>query len=88
MKPSDFSKKHPYDSIFKECKHEVIARNVMKILQRTGNEFRELSWEEYKEERLKDKDFSEIEKSYFDKIVCHCSTEEAAKNFSPNWNEK
>lgn len=39
MKPSDFLK-HPYDSVLQHTEDEIVARNIMVILNRTGNEFR------------------------------------------------
>lgn len=84
MKPENFIK-HPWDSVLQGCEYEVIAVNIMKILKRTGNEFRPLSWEEYKKERLKDSDFREREKEYFDKVIPYCTCPEMAKLFSKDW---
>lgn len=64
MKPSFFSSKYPWDSVFGKSECETIAQNIMKILQRTGDEFRTLSFEEYKDERLKDGNFSERERVF------------------------
>ncbi len=58
----------PWGSITQNSESETIAANIMVILKRTGNKFRDLSWEEYKEERLKDGSFTEVERSYFDKV--------------------
>ena len=60
--PSDF-KVFPWSSVSKNSETETIAQNIMIILSRTGNEFRELSWDEYKEERLKDGGFSDRERA-------------------------
>lgn len=85
MKPSDF-KKFPIDSILQKSESETIALNIMKILSRTGDEFRELSWEEYKEERLKDGKFTENEKTHFDVASVYCVDANKAKRFSRAWN--
>ena len=53
MKPSDFLE-YPWNSVTKNSEYETIALNIMVILKRTGDEFRELSFDEYKTERLKD----------------------------------
>jgi len=82
--PSNF-KKHPYNSVFNKSEAETIARNIMVILSRTGDEFRPLSWDEYKAERLKDSGFTEGEKTYFDKVALWCKTGEQAQEFSPTW---
>ena len=59
----------------------------MQILKRTGNAWRELSWEEYKEERLKDGSFTERERGYFDKVLPYTASEEQARKFSPTWHK-
>lgn len=82
--PSNFTK-HPYDSSSRNYESETVARNIMVILARTGNKFRLLDWHEYKKERLKDGNFTESEKTYFDLVAGICAQEESAKNFSPNW---
>lgn len=84
MKPSDF-KKFPYDSVKQNSEAETIARNIMTILARTKNEFRELGWDEYKSERLKDIDFSESEKFYFHEVIDYFKSTETAQLFSPEW---
>ena len=86
LKPSDFCT-YPWNSRFQKSENEVIALNIMKILQRTGNEFRDLSWEEYKEERTKDGNFSSREKKYFEESVKYC-TAEKAQSFSSSWRKK
>lgn len=87
MKPSTFTIK-PMGSTLQKSEYETIARNIMAILQRTGDTFRELTWEEYKEERLKDGYFNEGERSYFDK-VCYLANgdKESILRFSPSWRE-
>lgn len=82
--PSDF-KVFPWSSVSKNSETETIAQNIMIILSRTGNEFRELSWDEYKEERLKDGGFSDRERAYFDKSIGFCKSEDTAVLFSPKW---
>jgi len=52
FRPCDF-KNEPMMSVLKSDLAEVVARNIMVILCRTGNVFRELTFEEYKTERLK-----------------------------------
>lgn len=84
MKPSDFNK-HPYDSVLQNNECETIARNIMVILARLGNEFRLLSWDEYKQEREKDGNFTMSEKALFDRVVGFCVAAESAKAFSPGW---
>lgn len=84
MKPSNF-KEQPYDSVLQKSECETIARNIMVILHRTGNEWRELDWEEYMAERKKDGGFSHSEREYFDRVIPYCKSAELAKSFSPKW---
>lgn len=88
IKPSYFADIIPMSCIFRKAEHEIIAQNIMTILSRTGNEFRDLSWEEYKQERLKDGNFSEREKIFFDEVIEYCSSSDKAETFSKNWNLK
>ena len=83
-KPSDFTE-YPWDSVLQQSEAETIARNIMVILTRTGNTFRELSWEEYRVERLKDGSFREQEKHYFDMVIKYCKSEDIAIIFSKVW---
>ncbi len=85
MNPKNFTKTQPMESVFQKCEHEVIAQNIMVILSRTGNEWRELTWDEYKKERKKDGNFSNIEKGYFDEVLPYTISAEKALDFSPFW---
>lgn len=84
MKPSDFLS-FPAGSIFGRCEYEIVAQNIMSVLTRTGNEFKPLNFQEYKKERLKDKDFSEDEKFFFDNVIEFCESPEKAKTFCSVW---
>lgn len=88
MKPSDFTN-YPIASILQKNEAEAIARNIMVILRRTGNTWRNLPWDEYVEHRKKDGNFTESEKVYFDKVIGYCQSPETAKLFSPTaWTGK
>ncbi len=69
LKPSDFSETFPFDSIFQKSEPETIIKNCLIILKRTGDIWRDLSWEEYETERRKDGNFSYAEKAYFSEII-------------------
>lgn len=86
LKPKDFNT-FPWGSVKGTSEHETVAQNIMAILQRTGNKFRHLSWEEYKEERIKDGNFSEREKGYFLDVYDFCVSPQTAVLFSPTWKE-
>lgn len=91
LNPSDFAKIFPIRSRFNKFEHEKVARNIMIILKRTGNEFRDLSWQEYKKERLKDGALVKLvdnEKKYFIDVIRWCVTAHNAKQFSPQWDIK
>ena len=57
MKTSDFISL-PVGSVLKNAECETAARNIMIILARTGDTWRELSWEQYSEHRVKDGHFA------------------------------
>jgi len=74
FRPSNF-REFPYESILKKVEPETVAANIMLILQRTGDTFRELSWDEYKVELKKDTqtpgprgDFSKVKDYCFDPV--------------------
>ena len=87
MNPSDFLI-NPSSSVFNKSEYETIAANIMVILKRTGNAFRKLSWREYKKERIKDGNFTESEKIFFNSVVGYCKSQKSAKSFSPVWANK
>ncbi len=84
MKPSNFTS-YPWSSVLQNSESETIAQNVMKVLKRTGDEFRLLFWEEYKEERLKDGNFSDREKSIFENVIPYCQSADTAVLFCKTW---
>lgn len=86
LKPSDFCT-HPWSSVLQNSESETVAGNIMCILKRTGNKFRELPWDEYKTERLKDGNFTDGEHCLFDKVIDYCKSPDTAKLFCPDWKE-
>ena len=84
MKPSNFTSK-PFGSVLQNAESEIVARNIMVILSRTGNTFRNLTWEEYKKERLQDGDFSQNEYEHFQSVIDYCKSADTAKLFSKEW---
>lgn len=85
-KPSDFGKAgKPMSSVLKKSEAETVAHNYMVILYRKGDEWRGLSWEEYKDERIKDGHFTEGERYYFDQVAPYCQSAETARTFAPKW---
>jgi len=88
LNPSDFSGIFPWSSVFQKSEYETIAQNIMKILKRTGDTWRELSYDEYEKERLKDVGMSEMEKPIFEKIIGYFKSPDTAKLFSPAWDIK
>lgn len=88
LKPSDIVEIEPMSSVLKKCEAEIVARNIIVILYRTGDRFRDLSWEEYKKERLKDKNFWEGERKWFDLVIYYCTDKEKVKKFSKKWDVK
>jgi len=86
LKPSDFAGIFPFCCVFGESNHETIALKIMCILERTGNEFRKLSFEEYTTERKKDTGiYASLERPLFNKVIEYCVSAEKAKTFSMDW---
>lgn len=86
-KPSDFIKTFPMDSITQSWESERVALNIMVILSRTGDQFRELTWEEYKEEREKGDEFSGLEKRHFDGVIDYFKSADTVVLFSESWKD-
>lgn len=84
MKPSDFLAQ-PFDSVYRKSETETVARNIMVILSKTGDTFRCLTWDEYKEHRQKDGNFSDKELAHFDDASPYTQSETLARLFSPTW---
>lgn len=84
MKPSDFTR-HPWNSVVNEYESEIVAVNIMKILKRTGNRWRWLTWEEYEREREKDGDLQIQEKEVFENIRNSCYSAKSAQEFCGTW---
>lgn len=83
-KPSDF-KGYPWGSVFQNPQSETVAQHILTILGRTGDTWRRLTWEEYKEERLKDHMFTESEKFHFDRVINYTLNSTTVQLFSKEW---
>lgn len=70
-KPSDFCGQ-PYESVLQKSEAETVAANIMHILKRTGDTFRDLSEEEYIKERKKDGHFTIQEMDFFRQVIKYC----------------
>ena len=68
MKPKDFTNR-PIDSVMQQSEAETVARNIMVILYKTGNDWRKLKFSEYKKERKKDGGNRDMEENYFKKEI-------------------
>lgn len=85
MKPSAFKSTFPWSSVIGDANSETIAVNIMKILSRTGDEWRELTWEEYRAEREMDGNFSSAEKPYFDEVIDYTISPQTAALLCQDW---
>lgn len=88
LAPSTFNIR-PVQSIFSSGKAELVAWNIMAILSRTGDAFRELTFEEYEKERLKDSiRLDSWEKEWFERVLPHTVSAEVAGAFCVSWTEE
>lgn len=85
LHPELFAGIVPEKSVLLKRGYEIVAQNIMVVLSRTGNRFRDLPWEEYVSERKKDKGFSDGEKEYFNAVIGYCKNADSALLFSPEW---
>lgn len=88
MNPSDFREKTPYSSVFDSVQMECAAKNVMTYLAKTGDTWRPLTWEEYRDGAAKDGHTKVgYEFDYFSRVQPYTESEAAARTFSPCWAE-
>jgi hypothetical protein len=87
IKPSDFKKASAMGSVLQKSEAETVARNIMVILARTGDQWRPLTHDEYKAERIKDEggDYYWMEEGYFKQVIDYCLNPDTAKLFAPGW---
>ena len=85
MNPSDLKNIYPSASVLRKSEAETVAQNIMKILARTGDIWRELTLHEYQKERAVDGNFSQSENQYFEKSVRYTTSFGAAVLFSRKW---
>lgn len=79
LKPSDFANEFPCMSITADAHLESIAQRIMELLARTGDEWRKLTWYEY---RLV---YSNDSRSDFQLVCYYCTSAENAMSFSRYW---
>lgn len=75
----------PTGSVIQNMESEIVAQNILKILNRTKGMFRTLSWEEYETERLKDGKLFFQEDKCFLRVVDYTTSKEKCETFSKNW---
>jgi hypothetical protein len=85
MKPSDFLKEWPWDSVFQNRETEQIARNILVVMKRCGDTWERPTWLIYKKHREADGNFSQSEREYFDKAYPYLKSEDTTRLFSPVW---
>lgn len=86
MTPRAF-RDQPMNSVKQKSEAETVARSIMIILARNGNEWRLLGWDEYEAERRKDGHFTMSEQPYFNDVVMYTESEQTARLFSPVWHD-
>ena len=73
----------PVGSRANKTQCEVVALNIMKIRDRLKKW--DISWEEYKEQRSIDGEFSEGEKDFFEKVIPMIEDSVHAMAFCDDW---
>lgn len=86
LRPSDFARIDPYESVFRQAEYKTVAQNIMICLKRTGDTFRKLTLEEYITERNYAKSpYHSSEAYYFNYVIDYCISADKAKTFSRAW---
>lgn len=85
LTPADFCKVYPFESVHRSAESETVAMNIMRILKRTENTWRKLTWKEYVDERNKDGNFDDAEKKYFDACISYTLSPNTAVLYSQEW---
>jgi hypothetical protein len=85
LKPSVFLK-HPFDSLAQKTETEIVARNIMVIRARLGDEW-SLTWQQYEQEREKDggQGCARMEQLTFNRVMPLIPDAIGAISFSPTW---
>lgn len=85
MKPSEFTNM-PQNSVLQDYRASRMARNIMFILRRTGNNWRLVEWVEYQKNFQNDPDFNpKTDPELFTKVAPYCISVAAARTFSHTW---
>lgn len=85
LTPRDFGKIFPFKSVLGDGNAEQVCRNIMVILDRTGNKWRKMRWSEYKSKVNREVSFDE--KECFIMVVKYTVSESTAGTFSKAWSE-
>lgn len=72
-------------SIYQNCEREIVARNIVTILAREGDTWRQLDEKTYVKHRKKDGEWSEGERFIFQEIVGDITSFIDAVALSPSW---
>ena len=76
MKPSDLIDIYPWDSVFQSAEHETTACCLMRYLYETGNEFKQITFDEYKNKQPK------ANKKRFEEVIRYFKSEDTIILFS------
>jgi hypothetical protein len=79
MKPSDLIKIYPWNSIFQKSEHETTACCIARYLYENGNEFRIVSFDEYKESQ------PNADEKRFLEVIKYFKSEDTIRLFSKDW---
>jgi hypothetical protein len=86
LKPSDFVMR-PWDSVPQNTETEIVARNIMVISMRLGDEWGNVTRDQYIAERTKDGNYSEREGDILDGLYPQLNDVIGAIAFSPTWRD-
>ncbi len=85
LPPSAFKDTRPMGSVYQNNESEIVARNIVTILAREGDTWRQLDEETYVKHREKDGEWSEGERFLFKQIKGDITSFLDAVTLSPRW---
>ncbi|MFS1427789.1 hypothetical protein LMH73_011690 [Vibrio splendidus] len=86
-KPSDY-RGYPFASVTKTSECETVARNIMTMMQRNGDEFQLITPEIYRAERLKNGATDKAvdrELPFYNRVIDYMVSPESVEKFCPSW---
>jgi len=88
LKPSNFAKVHPWDSVFQNSENESLACSIMRTKVSKGDNWDITEYQDYKDYRKSlGPDYDCAGEKEFEKVNAYCKSQDTAVLFSKSWKE-